>query len=61
MDASHVSENAMYLSEFITAARTKKGEQLLFWRLTVKAKTILLIQRDKLRADRLKTHGMLGL
>ena len=34
---------------------------MLFWRLTVKAKNILFIQRDKLRADRVTTHRMLGL
>ena len=35
-------------------------EAMLFWRLTVKAKNILFIQRDKLTVDRAKTHGMLG-
>ena len=35
-------------------------EAMLFWRLTVKAKNILFIQRDKLTVDSAKTHGMLG-
>ena len=35
-------------------------EAMLFWRLTVKAKNILFIHRDKLTVDRAKTHGMLG-
>ena len=34
---------------------------MLFWRLTVKAKIYIFIQRGKLRADRAKTHGMLDL
>ena len=34
---------------------------MLFWRLTVKAKNILSIQRYKVRTDRATTHGMLGL
>ena len=34
---------------------------MLFWKLTVKAKIYILIQRGKLRADRETTHGMLGL
>ena len=33
---------------------------MLFWRLTVKAKSILFIQRDKLTVDRATTHEMLG-
>ena len=33
---------------------------MLFWRLTVKAKDILFIQRNKLRADRATTKGLLG-
>ena len=34
---------------------------MLFWRLTVKAKIYIFIQRGKLRADRATTHGMLDL
>ena len=34
---------------------------MLFWSLTVKVKNILFIQRDKLRADRATTNGMLGM
>ena len=34
---------------------------MLFWRVTVKAKIYIFIQRGKLRADRATTHGMLGL
>ena len=33
---------------------------MLFWRLIVRAKNVLFIQRDKLRADRAITHGMPG-
>ena len=33
---------------------------MLFWKLTVKAKIYILIQRGKLRADRETTSGMLG-
>ena len=31
---------------------------MLFWRLIVRAKNVLFIQRDKLRADRATTHGI---
>lgn len=66
-DGRGIKSNAQFgwIISFTSAWKAAQNNETcagatLFWGLIVRAKNILFIQRDKLRADRAKTHGMSG-